>query len=920
MRTRLLALATVPVVAGLALTTAPAAPAAPAARTAPASAPADEPDPADQPGRDRGAWRVTALGEGRYEVTWTSPTRLPTNTDRPVVTGAGLDFAEPTVDAAGRTVQTVVTADAAPRAADLDVVLSGDRLDEPGFDPAAGARAPVSAAPPTTPLPAADPATPGPFRTVTSDYELPGVKLRGMPEPIEMVGHVVEPAADAATGPRPLVLFLHGRHGVCYDPTDPDAYSDRWPCSGRFEEIPSQLGYDYVQRLLASQGYATVSVRVNGINAQDYRLDDGGADARAQIVRRHLDHWADLAAEHQVDLSRVVLVGHSRGGEGVDRASIQVPAGAPYTIAGQVLLAPTDFASHTAPYVPTVTVLPYCDGDVFDIQGQKFTDVGRDLTNDDTSLKSSVLVMGANHNFFNTEWTPGIAAAPSSDDWGGGAGQVCGRRHPGRLSAAEQRAVGKAYVAGAVRLFTDATDGSDYLPLFDGSHVTVPSIGDADVRSHAIGGGRDERRPGIEATPTLANGRAETKLCAGVTTYTPFDVSACGRDIDDAVTPHWVPQGEGTPARTFFEMSWSRAGAVGGLRFSTPLDLSVDRLELRTILDPDHGPIDLRLRLTDGSGGTAVVVPEGGPRVAPLLRKRYLTKMWAQSLYADASSASGLDASDVRSVELLGGDGGGHVWVADLAAAPAATPAAPAQRMPTVSLGTVTVPEGDPAGDRREEDRLARVPFTISGTVTRPSKFVVLTAGQERGSRNRFVVDVAPGQTRGTIPVAYTADRLDDQPIDVQLAAWGMRGLTTDDYLGRLRITDDDPDADLRVSVPRRTVREGQDVVLRFRTTAPADYELYAVAEVVRGPGENLRQADVPAAFMEDFTDRVRPRRPLYRSYVYVSQRIRAGGDSATLTIPVARDGRREGTERLYLRVRTADGRQTIPITVRDAA
>ena len=128
----------------------------------------------------------------------------------------------------------------------------------------------------------------------------------------------------------------------------------------------------------------------------------------------HLDHWVDLAAAHQVDLSRVVLVGHSRGGEGVNRASIQIPLSAPYRIVGQVLIAPTDFASQTAPYVPTVTLLPFCDGDVSDLQGQKFTDFARDLASDDTSLKSSVLVMGANHNFFNTEWTPGIAAAPAT--------------------------------------------------------------------------------------------------------------------------------------------------------------------------------------------------------------------------------------------------------------------------------------------------------------------------------------------------------------------------------------------------------------------------------------------------------------------------------------------------------------------------
>ena len=115
-----------------------------------------------------------------------------------------------------------------------------------------------------------------------------GRRLRQMPEPIEMVGHVVEPVLSAATGPRPLVFFLHGRHEPCYQATPGEPNGD-WPCGGTMAEIPSHLGYDYVQRRLASQGYTTVSVRVNGINAQDFALDDGGAGARATIVRRHLE-------------------------------------------------------------------------------------------------------------------------------------------------------------------------------------------------------------------------------------------------------------------------------------------------------------------------------------------------------------------------------------------------------------------------------------------------------------------------------------------------------------------------------------------------------------------------------------------------------------------------------------------------------
>ncbi len=371
------------------------------------------------PGSDRvaaaststGTWQVTRTGAGTYQVTWRSPRRLPVTSDRATIVLDGVPIGVPLLRADGRTVVTTVRAAERPDPADLDVVLSGDRLDHAGLDET-GETAPATR-PRRSPQLADDPAEPGEYAVVSDDYELTPVKLPRMREPIEMVGHVVEPDPAADTGPRPLVVFLHGRHSYCYNPTDDDADGWDWPCQAPLAEIPSHLGYDYIQQVLASQGFTTVSIRVNGINAQDYRLSDGGADARAQIVQEHLKHWTEeLAVAHDVDLSRVVLVGHSRGGEGVNRASIQIPLDAPYRVVGQVLLAPTDFGTQTAPYVPTTTVLPYCDGDVSDLQGQRFTDSARDLADDDTSLKSSVMVLGANHNFFNTEWTPGIAQAP----------------------------------------------------------------------------------------------------------------------------------------------------------------------------------------------------------------------------------------------------------------------------------------------------------------------------------------------------------------------------------------------------------------------------------------------------------------------------------------------------------------------------
>ena len=500
-----------------------------------------------------------------------------------------------------------------------------------------------------------DPGAAGPYAVVGSDYQLPRVRIAGLPRPVEMIGHVVEPAAEAATGPRPLVLFLHGRHPWCYDPAGGEPTpTDKWPCAAPQVELPNHLGYDYLQRRLASQGFTTVSILANGISAQDATLLDAGSGARAALVQQHLRYWAGIASAHQVDLSRVVLVGQSRGGEGVDRAATEIAPDAPFRVVGQVLLSPTDAAAHAAPYIPTVVVLPSCDGDVADLQGQRYVDSSRDVFNEgptaDTALRSAVIVEGANHRYFNTEWTPG-GKAPASDDWQGPATEPCGRRHPDRLKAPQQRAVGTSLVSAAVRLFTGVDDSG--LPLLDGSGARAASYGDADVRSHAIGGGRDLRAPGVTATPTTSSPAMLTRSCAGALASHASGQRACGRGITDAVAPSWRGPDDTIPTREFVELSWDHPGGAGGLQLASPLDLTTGRLELRTIIDPARGPIDVNIRVTDSKGASIDLQPLGGSRVTPLPAP---TMLWAQALVTDPAAAAnptGVDLSDVRSVQLV---------------------------------------------------------------------------------------------------------------------------------------------------------------------------------------------------------------------------------------------------------------------------
>lgn len=179
----------------------------------------------------------------------------------------------------------------------------------------------------------------------------------------------------------------------------------------------------------------TLSISANGINGQDHFAEDGGAQARSSLIRQHLARWADWSAHRAsapaavrqasaADLSRVLLVGHSRGGEGVNRAALDSVTPPPadqdgyrgpvrWKIRGTVPIGPTIFGNNPAPDVPSMTILPGCDGDVSDLQGQNFVDGTRGVSRG-AALHSAVYVIGANHNFFNSEWTRARPRRPPS--------------------------------------------------------------------------------------------------------------------------------------------------------------------------------------------------------------------------------------------------------------------------------------------------------------------------------------------------------------------------------------------------------------------------------------------------------------------------------------------------------------------------
>lgn len=839
-------------------------------------------------------WRVVGTS-----ATWTSATRLPVTSARPEVLLRGEPLGS-VVSPDGRSVAAVVPAGTRPT--DLDVVLSGVRLDEPDA-PAPGAQRGrpdgLARLAPVGPDLGVDPGRRGPHAVQSSDYELAPLPFAGFEVPLEVSGHVVAPAAAEQVTGRPLVLLLHGRHQYCYDPRDPDAFGDAWPCAGGERPVPSDLGYDYLQRLLASQGYTTVSISANGVNAQDHEALDGGALARSALVRRHLDAWAggEVAAARGVDLDRVVLVGHSRGGEGVDLAAQEVPLDAPYRVVGQVLVGPVDFARRTAAYVPTVTLLPYCDGDVSDLQGQLYTDTSRGLAPGDTALKSTVLVMGANHNYFNTEWTPGTAQAPAQDDWGVDDG-TCGAAAAGRLRPAQQRAVGAAYVAGAVQLFTG--DDPATLAMYDGTPGHVASAGPATVYSHAVGGGRSLVLP-EDVTP---GGTATVRRCTGVAGGPRV---ACGHGVDPSRAPHWAPPDpEGLPTRSAVEVGWTRAGTVGRMTLARPWDLGeAATLDLRVVAAPWVGSAAVDVRLEDASGGSVTLRPTNGGEVRALPGRVPfgLAKLVAQQLRVPLAGAAGVDGVDlgqVTAVSLVARSATGTVWVLDLAGTPDTLAPVPDRRLPVISLGDAEVVE------RGVGAQVAEVPWTLSAPLDETGRLFVLTQDTDGGLASR-VVEVPAGRRSGSFGVAYTADGAWTPPRHGRVDVVPVAGVAVADGTGTVTVVDDEPAPTATVSVPT-PVREGSAVRVTVRLDRPVGVAVGVALEPRRPPtGPRLDTADLPPRWVARHVYALERRAPLWRSYVDLYGVIPAGRTSTTLVVPTRSDRLREGGEHLLLDVLLPD-------------
>jgi len=269
----------------------------------------------------------------------------------------------------------------------------------------------------------------------------------------------------AGEGPFPLVLIVHGNHDM-EDSSDP--------------------GYGYLGEHLASRGIIVASVDANFLNGSlidqvEFYKDRPGLeeenDARGWLLLEHLAQWRNWSRDSghrlfgKVDMDRVALIGHSRGGEAVaiaaafnrlshypGDASLEFDYG--FNLRGVIAIAPVD-----GQYKPRKTGTPIDDVNYFTIHGSMDGDVQsfegaaqysrvafRDATQ--PRFKSSLYVVGANHGQFNTTWAnldTGLLRAWTLD-------------LDGIMPAEAQRDIARVYFGAFLEIVLH--DRTEYLPMF----------------------------------------------------------------------------------------------------------------------------------------------------------------------------------------------------------------------------------------------------------------------------------------------------------------------------------------------------------------------------------------------------------------------------------------------------------------------
>jgi hypothetical protein len=443
--------------------------------------------------------------------------------------------------------------------------------------------------------------------TITQSMFTEDSRFRNMP--VRLNGIIAVPGGEAK--PHPVVVILHGNHPGCPE--------DRWPCAPELEQANYQ-GFEYLLRRLASEGYVALSINVNA----EYTFGFGEpvpGERLGQLVDLHLKALGDAASggpnpfgpelKGRADLSRLAFIGHSQGAEIAywliqtrDMASPDVFDKLGYgPVYGLLMVAPSaNIGGAGVSSVPVSVILPACDRDVMNQEGQLFYEINR-LDPQQNPWASSVWVERANHNYFNETLSDETLARPDRPD--------C---EPLLDPETQQDFLSEYTIDFLAQIFDQNPDAAARLGM-DFQAPALDELYGLPARVAALA-------PSPDRLPLLLTANAselETNLAGGSVTAEGLTMTYCEEG-------YYVPSMKlgsepckrvnmvvpGNPA--MIVVSWSQEGATWNFSLPEATDLSqYSSISLRAALDPlselneKNGTQAFTIQLLDKNGNTASV-------------------------------------------------------------------------------------------------------------------------------------------------------------------------------------------------------------------------------------------------------------------------------------------------------------------------